>query len=392
MGMSDHAPIVPRDLRVFPPPSSPPPERETQPPRPRPTITLALIGFLVLAYGAEVLVSWALFPQATPPTLGALVASGGLLPNLVTGEGDWFRLLTMAFVHGSLTHLVMNAICLGYLGLALESRIGGEWIIALFLLCAPSASLASMFWNPPGLVAVGASGAIMGLTGFLLVLSLRSPEGQEKKYLFSLAIGIGVGTLLPSFLQLTGGPIVDHAAHAGGFLSGVALGLLAIPLWRNLDEKPRGTRVAQMVSVAGVAVTAIAAVILIQDYPTHLLTQKLAPQDVISTVMSKPLVERQRLFARYPDDPRMRYVVALGMAQQGQVREALPDFRVALDQVETHQRLFPEPVRREIRLLLAIALSDTGDSAEARKTAALICGAALTPEQRQAIGQFRLCP
>lgn len=131
----------------------------------------------------------------------------------VTG-GEWWRLVTPIFMHASMMHFFFNSFLLVQLGPLAQQLYGSRfWVI--YLLCGLSGSAASQLTRPT--MMVGASGAIMGLIGLLLVHGLRnrSQLGQAMK---SLLIRLIVYTIVLSFLFN-----IDHRAHAGGFLCGALL-------------------------------------------------------------------------------------------------------------------------------------------------------------------------
>jgi len=136
-------------------------------------------------------------------------------------NGQWWRLLTSIFVHGGLIHIFSNMVSLFFAGLFLEQALGKIRYIAAYLICGLAASMVSLLYHPHS-VSAGASGAIMGLFGVLLVLTVtKGPdEVLDKMRLRISLVFIGLNLLF----GLTGN--VDNAAHIGGLLCGMILGLL----------------------------------------------------------------------------------------------------------------------------------------------------------------------
>ena len=95
--------------------------------------------------------------------IGALGANYG--PATIGGE--WWRLLTCVFIHGGLLHIAFNMWCLWDLGRLAESVYGHWTFAAVYLITGLAASLGSLFRNP-GVLSVGASGAIFGIAGALV--------------------------------------------------------------------------------------------------------------------------------------------------------------------------------------------------------------------------------
>ena len=139
--------------------------------------------------------------------------------------GQWWRLLSSAFLHGGLMHLANNLAILGLLGWMLEKSIGTVRFALVYFLAGIGGSLVGLYWHPDT-VSVGASGAIFGLLGAALVLALRKALPDDLGgMLVSLVAVMGGLNLLLGFLM----PGVDNAAHLGGILAGAAVGLLFSP-------------------------------------------------------------------------------------------------------------------------------------------------------------------
>ena len=148
-------------------------------------------------------------------------------------EGQWWRLLTATFVHVGIIHLATNMWCLWNLGLLGEPLLGPVGMVAVYVLTGIAGNLLSTAVHPQ-IVGAGASGAVFGLAGVLILL-LRSKLlpvdpfelkrlRQSVIYFALLNFAIGAGTwLFRSGLQ------IDNMAHLGGFLSGLAVGLPLVP-------------------------------------------------------------------------------------------------------------------------------------------------------------------
>jgi rhomboid protease GluP len=162
--------------------------------------------------------------------------------------GQWFRLLTATFVHIGIWHIATNMWCLWNLGMLGEPLLGPFGLIAVYMLTGVAGNLLSVAWDvmlshwyhvPLELVAnmgAGASGAVFGIAGILIVLlsnqKLPIPWSELKRLRTSVirfaAINliIGAGTMLP----IPGISVrIDNSAHIGGFLSGLALGPALVP-------------------------------------------------------------------------------------------------------------------------------------------------------------------
>lgn len=141
-----------------------------------------------------------------------------------TLDGEWWRLITSCFLHIGVLHLLMNMYALIYIGLLLEPYLGKFRFLSAYLITGIAGSAASLYWNELT-ISAGASGAIFGMYGvFLGMLSTNLIEKSARKALFtSIAIFVGYNLLN----GLKGG--IDNAAHIGGLVSGIIVGLALYP-------------------------------------------------------------------------------------------------------------------------------------------------------------------
>ena len=181
-----------------------------------------------------------------------LVFFGSSTPARILANGEWWRLVTSTFVHVSLLHLALNMWCLWNLGLFGEPLLGRPGLVMVYLLTGAAGmlqSLAVSLLSGQWSVVAGASGAVFGIAGILIVLlsnrklalpweELRSLRRQVIFFaVANLAIGMAPGAL-PGFspqhlrqmhLDPQMLPRVDNSAHIGGLLCGIALGLPLFP-------------------------------------------------------------------------------------------------------------------------------------------------------------------
>ena len=145
-----------------------------------------------------------------------------------TLTGQWWRLLTYMFMHGGILHIAFNMWCLWDLGALSESLYGPVTYAAIYILTGAGAGLASVAWNP-GVLSVGASGAIFGLAGALIASfylgEFSLPRIAIRGTLRSLVV-FAVFNLF--FGSMFAG--VDNAAHIGGLVIGLILGAMIAKL------------------------------------------------------------------------------------------------------------------------------------------------------------------
>jgi membrane associated rhomboid family serine protease len=132
-------------------------------------------------------------------------------------DGQYYRLISSAFIHFGILHLAFNMYALYLLGGALERYVGSIRFGIIYLLSALTGSLGALILTPHGITA-GASGAIFGLMGAMLVL-----ERQRGIALLGGSIG---GLLVVNLVITLGVPGISIGGHVGGLLGGVLAGLV----------------------------------------------------------------------------------------------------------------------------------------------------------------------
>jgi rhomboid protease GluP len=164
-----------------------------------------------------------------------------------TLSGEWWRLITYMFLHGGIMHIAFNMWCLWDLGRLCESLYGRWTFLSIYLITGIAAGLASIGWNP-GVLSVGASGAIFGLAGALIAsfylgefsLPRVAISGTLRSLVIFAVFNLGFG-------QLFNG--IDNAAHVGGLVSGLILGALIARLAPESDAPMRRTSVLGFVAL-----------------------------------------------------------------------------------------------------------------------------------------------
>jgi membrane associated rhomboid family serine protease len=208
-----------------------------------PYVTFALIGINVGVYLLELLLGGQLngtgnriYEEGVLVTQA--VGSDGQL--LGVAEGEWWRLITAAFLHYGVLHLGLNMLVLWFIGPALEDYLGHGRYLLLYIVSGLAGSAGALVWSPNALT-VGASGAIWGLMGAALILEWR------RVYVFGgQALGLVVLNLALTFLI----PGISIGGHVGGLIGGAGAALVFL----SLRRRPQLATLA----VAGVGVLAVA--------------------------------------------------------------------------------------------------------------------------------------
>jgi membrane associated rhomboid family serine protease len=177
------------------------------PPGGRPVVVPTLIMVNVAVYALTAL-------QAGNPvynSLSRLFRELSLVPGYVH-DGEWWRVLTSGFLHIGPIHLLVNMLALWMLGRDLESVLGRGRFLALYFVSMLGGAAAVMLLNAPDEQVAGASGAVFGLMGALVVVlrRLRMPAGQ--------AFGLIAINVIISFTI----PGISWQGHLGGLVIGAA--------------------------------------------------------------------------------------------------------------------------------------------------------------------------
>ena len=181
-----------------------------------PRLTMALMVSLVAVYGWQMMTS-----------VGEKNTDGILAYALVRArvlDGEWWRMLSSAFLHGGPDHLIGNLISLYILGMAAEHALGLSGLAVVYLVSALGGAAMSMALSPGP--SIGASGAIFGLMGAVVLFMHKHRDRmfvRDKRIGVVIAVWAGYTLFLGSL-----SPVIDNGAHLGGLITG-ALAALVLP-------------------------------------------------------------------------------------------------------------------------------------------------------------------
>jgi len=214
----------------------------------RPTWAVAPATYLLVGINCAVFVAMlAHGVSAGTPTVPQLMHWGANNAGSVLINGEWWRIVTAMFVHVGILHLATNMWCLWNLGLLAEPLLGSAGVLAVYILTGAAGNLLSTDVNwlwplrdtgggvffPAG---AGASGAVFGIAGALIVLlkSNRLPvppmelKRLRKSVIYFAALNLVLGLSISFGTHVTGSGLnIDNMAHLGGFSCGL---LFAAPL------------------------------------------------------------------------------------------------------------------------------------------------------------------
>ena len=215
---------------------------------PRAPVTPALVGLNTLIFVTVALLGGGIFT----PNTDALIRFGTNYTPLVLA-GEWWRLFTSMFLHFGLMHLVFNMIALMVFGVLAERLFGSCRYLLIYLMAGLAGSVASFLWHP-FVNSAGASGAIFGVLGSLLAFFLRRKQGVPISVLKTQRNSAAVYI---AYTLLNGARAgVDNAAHLGGLVTGLSMGLLlARPLDATRSERSWSGQWLQVCTVIAIVAT-----------------------------------------------------------------------------------------------------------------------------------------
>ncbi|CAB4697061.1 MAG: rhomboid family intramembrane serine protease [Actinobacteria bacterium] len=191
-----------------------------------------VVGKIIIGINVAVFAVMALLSGNPNGASGPVYEYGALFGPLVAA-GDWWRVFTSAFLHAGVLHLGMNMLLLWFLSQEMEPVLGKMRFAILYVTSLIGGSLGVLILSPLS-PTVGASGAVFGLMGGLIVLQLRAHQNPWKS-------GIG-GLVLINLLLTFAIPGISIGGHLGGLLAGAAAGAVLHPVsWPQQGAALRST-------------------------------------------------------------------------------------------------------------------------------------------------------
>ncbi len=178
--------------------------------------------------------------------IGLVTTEQFAMQPIFVQEGEWWRLVTHALLHGGLWHIGFNMYALYILGPSLERQLGTPRFVTAYVFAAVAGGVAVQYLADPRSWAVGASGAIFGLFGLWFGSALQNrhtPQGSRQfRSILSLLLINAAISLMPG---------ISWQGHLGGFLAGVVTFLVV----RNDREGRVSTWLLATLTVALIALT-----------------------------------------------------------------------------------------------------------------------------------------
>jgi membrane associated rhomboid family serine protease len=172
---------------------------------------------------------------------GQLFSDWALQGNAVS-NGDWWRLVTAMFLHGSILHIGFNMLALYWIGTIVEQALGTPRFLLVYFVSGLAGSAGALWFSSQFAVTVGASGAIFGLIGALLILEYLATGSLMGQAMVLILVNLAMTFAVPG---------ISIGGHVGGLAGGIVAtyGLMRF----RLRERTVGLLIAAGVGVASVA-------------------------------------------------------------------------------------------------------------------------------------------
>ena len=180
------------------------------------------------------------------------------LIGVAVADGEWYRMLTSAFLHGSLIHLGFNMLMLWWFGQALESMLGRARFLGVYLVSALAGSAGALLLSGEFVPTVGASGAVFGILGAGVVLERKQINVFGGGALFVVILNLAFTFLVPN---------ISIGGHLGGLIGGM-LAMAALSIAGRHPVYGRFDLLSLLALLAIAAGSIFIAYLRVRGYPT----------------------------------------------------------------------------------------------------------------------------
>jgi len=222
--------------------------------------TKVLIGLNVAAFLLQILSGSGGFNATSGSVFidGALcgnaIGDGGICGGVIeTSGGEWWRIITSGFLHGTIIHLGLNMFALYVLGQVLEPAIGTARFVAVYLVALIAGSVGALLLSNPAQFTIGASGAVYGL--FLATIVIARQRGMNQ-----VVTQLGFWLVLNLVFTFSV-PNISIGGHLGGMVGGALGALLVVAAERRISR--RETLPVELGLLAGLGVVCFVAAVVV---------------------------------------------------------------------------------------------------------------------------------
>jgi len=199
--------------------------------------TMTLVAINVIVYLVTV------FQGGGVSQPGGTLFEKGALVGVLVSDGEWWRLVGAMFLHASLLHLAFNTLALYWLGSIVEQSIGTWRFVLVYFASGLAGSAGALVFSSAFAITVGASGAIFGIMGALMILEYHATGSLAGQAMGLIVINLALTFTIPN---------ISIGGHLGGLVAGIAASFALI----------RGRSVSPVLGPALVGVIAVASVVV----------------------------------------------------------------------------------------------------------------------------------
>jgi membrane associated rhomboid family serine protease len=178
---------------------------------------------------------------------GKVFEDGALIGAAIDLNGDWYRLVTAMFLHAGVLHIAFNMLALYWLGTVVEQALGTWRFLLVYFVSGLAGSAGALLLTGPFAVTVGASGAIFGIMGSLLVLEYVATGTFAGQALTLILLNLALTLAIPN---------ISVGGHVGGLVGGV-LATFALVHFRHARQRWLGPTLVVAVGLASILVAAV---------------------------------------------------------------------------------------------------------------------------------------
>jgi len=208
--------------------------------------------------------------DVTQPSAEILLHWGGNAASEVQ-RGQWWRIISATFLHSGLTHLAMNMLGLWSIGKTVERIYGHRSYLMIYIGSAITGSALSLHFSAQKAVSVGASGAVFGIAGAMLVAVYKHRQTLPKIFGKQTLTGMGLFVFY-SLIQGFTHAGIDNGAHIGGLLAGC---LMAYILPERFDMQNYFIAITRRSAITLVAAIGLSSSIALSAPPAQIDIQRL---------------------------------------------------------------------------------------------------------------------
>lgn len=195
----------------------------------RAPVTYTLIAINAVIYLIAAVQASSLFAPDTSMNQPGSLYNRAVLYGPFVGQGDWWRLVTSMFLHASILHIGFNMFALWAIGRVVEQYLGSVRYVGLYLVSGLAGSAGALLQAPHTPI-LGASGAIFGILGAMLIIEWQVTGRLAGQAMSLIAINLVISFAIPG---------ISWGGHVGGLIGGILV-MLAYAHWGDRGRAQYG--------------------------------------------------------------------------------------------------------------------------------------------------------